>query len=294
MLDHAPLGYGRAAQYVKGFVEQICTSKGLRICAHSSMTAYDPGMDKLVRQAAILERIGDSRSVDVTELAGTHGVSEATIRRDLQVLSGSGLLIRTHGGAVANDLSDELPIRIKAGRRLEEKVRIGRAAANLVDDGAVVGMTGGTTALELARALSTRRGITVVTNAINIAAELVGSRGLHLVVIGGIVRQSAELVGPAAEMMLKGYHLDIAFIGVDGLTAEQGATTYDEMEAQTDRAFLGRARRAVIVADSSKIGLVRFAQITPLSQVDDVVTDRGGAPARLDELRSTGVRLVTA
>jgi len=217
-----------------------------------------------------------------------------TIRRDLHALAGSGLLLRTHGGAVANDVGNELPIRVKASRRQQEKVRIGRAGAELVDDGAVVGMTGGTTALELARALSARRGITIVTNAVNIAAELVGRRGLHLVVIGGIARQSAELVGPAAEMMLAGYHLDVAFIGVDGLTAEQGCTTYDEMEAQTDRAFLRQARRAIVITDSSKIGVVRFAQITPLSQVDEVVTDRDGDPAGLDELRSAGVRVVTA
>ena len=251
-------------------------------------------MDRIQRQSAILERIGDNRSINVADLAATLEVSEATIRRDLQVLSGSGLLIRTHGGAVANDFGDELPMRLKEIRRRIEKVRIGKAGADLVDDGAVVGMTGGTTTLELTRALSARRGITVVTNAINIAAELVGNRGVHLVVIGGIARQSAELVGPAAEMVLAGYHLDVAFIGVDGLTAEQGCTTYDEMEAQTDRAFLRQARRAVVVADSSKIGMVRFAQITPLSQVDDVVTDRDVDPRQLEELRSAGVRVVTA
>jgi len=251
-------------------------------------------VNRIQRQSVILERIGDARSVDVAELARTLAVSEATIRRDLHALSGSGLLVRTHGGDVAKDLGDELPIALKATRRSSEKARIGRAAAELVGDGAVVGMTGGTTTLELARALSQRRGITVVTNAINIAADLMGHRGLHLVVIGGIVRPSAELVGPAAEAMLANYLLDVAFIGVDGLTAEQGCTTYDEMEARTDQAFLRQARQAVVVADSSKIGTVRFARITPLSRVDDVVTDRGATPDQLDELRSAGVRVLTA
>lgn len=250
--------------------------------------------ERVLRQAAILERMGGKRSLRAAELAAALGVSEATIRRDLQALAGSGLLLRTHGGAVANDVGDELPIRLKASRRQEEKIRIGRAGADLVDDGAVVGMTGGTTALELARALSTRPNLTVVTNAINIAAELIGCRNLHLVVIGGIARRSAELVGPSAEGMLAAYHLDVAFIGVDGLTAEHGCTTYDEMEAQTDRAFLRQARRAVVIADSSKIGVVRFAQITPLSQVDDVVTDSGGDRHQLNELRAAGVRVVTA
>jgi len=208
------------------------------------------------RLTAILDHVGERGSVDAVDLAEAMGVSGATVRRDLQALSRSHLLIRTHGGALANGVGDELPARLKAARRHPEKKRIGQAAADLVEVGAVVGMTGGTTALELARALAGRRGITVVTNAINIASELVGHAGVRLIVIGGIVRHSYELVGPAAEAMLSNYHLDIAFVGVDGLTPEEGCTTYDEMEAQTDLAFLRRARRSVVIADSSKIGKV--------------------------------------
>jgi DeoR family transcriptional regulator of aga operon len=243
------------------------------------------------RLSSILEQVGQRRSVDVGELATTLGVSGATVRRDLQWLSRSQLLVRTHGGAVANEVGDEVPTRVKAALRLPEKRRIGRAAADLVPDGAVVGMTGGTTALELARALAGRRGITVVTNAINIANELVGHAGLRLVVIGGIVRQSYELVGPAAEAMLANYHLDIAFIGVDGLTPEEGCTTYDELEAQTDLAFLRRSRRNVVITDSSKIGRVTFARISLLSGVTDVVTDQGAHPEQLAALRDAGLQV---
>jgi DeoR family transcriptional regulator of aga operon len=145
--------------------------------------------------------------------------------------------------------------------------------------------------LELARALSERRGITVVTNAINIAAELTGHAGIRLVVVGGIARPSYELVGPAAEAMLSNYHLDVAFIGVDGLTPEEGCTTYDEMEAQTDLAFLSRARRSVVVADSTKLGRVTFARISLLSGVTDIVTDRGALPEQLAALRQAGVQV---
>jgi DeoR family transcriptional regulator of aga operon len=243
------------------------------------------------RLSSILDRVGERGSVDVAELAAALGVSGATVRRDLQSLSRSQLLVRTHGGAVANEVGDEVPTRVKAALRLPEKRRIGRAAAELVHDGAVVGMTGGTTALELARALSARRGITIVTNAINIANELVGHAGLRLVVIGGIVRQSYELVGPAAEAMLANYHLDIAFIGVDGLTPEEGCTTYDELEAQTDLAFLRRSRRSVVITDSSKIGRVTFARISLLSGVTDVVTDQGAQPEQLAALRDAGLRV---
>jgi DeoR family transcriptional regulator, aga operon transcriptional repressor len=241
------------------------------------------------RMTAILKRAGEAGSVDVADLAAFLGASEATIRRDLQSLSAQHLLVRTHGGAVVGDNGQELSVRIKETRNQAEKRRIGQAAAALVQDGAVVGLTGGTTATELARALADRRGITVVTNAINIAAELAIRTQITLVVIGGVARPSYEMVGPAAEMMLDNYHLDIAFIGVDGLSAQEGCTTYHEMEAQTDRNFLERARRTVVIADSSKIGRVTFARIVPLARVDDIVTDNGADPERLRELAETGV-----
>jgi DeoR family transcriptional regulator of aga operon len=157
----------------------------------------------------------------------------------------------------------------------------------------VVGLTGGSTALEVARALAHRSDITFVTNAINIASELVGRPGLRLVVIGGIVRSSFELVGPAAEAMLANYHFDIAFIGVDGLTPQEGCTTHDEMEAQTDLAFLRRARRSVVIADSSKIGRVTFARICMVRDVDDIVTDRGVTGEQLGRLSSAGAQVTT-
>ncbi len=241
--------------------------------------------------AAILERAAETGSVDVAQLATSLGVSGATIRRDLQSLSASHLLLRTHGGAVVGDVGQELSVGIKATRNQAEKQRIGRAAASLVEDGAVVGLTGGSTATELARALADRRGITVVTNAINIAAELATRPQITLVVIGGVARPSYEMVGPAAEMMLDNYHLDIAFIGVDGLSAQEGCTTYHEMEAQTDRNFLERSRRSVVIADSSKIGKVTFARIVALSQIHDIVTDTGADPERLRELGESGVRI---
>ena len=241
--------------------------------------------------SAILERATETGSVDVGQLAASLGVSGATIRRDLQSLSASHLLLRTHGGAVVGDVGQELSVGIKATRNQAEKRRIGRAAASLVEDGAVVGLTGGSTATELARALADRRGITVVTNAINIAAELATRPQITLVVIGGVARPSYEMVGPAAEMMLNNYHLDIAFIGVDGLSAREGCTTYHEMEAQTDRNFLERSRRSVVIADSSKIGRVTFARIVALTRIDDIITDTDADPERLRELGETGVRI---
>src|SRR3954454_19646714 len=254
---------------------------------------YSAYVRKAERLSAILDQVGEHGTVDVGTLAERLGVSGATIRRDLQSLSRHQLLVRTHGGAMANGSGDEVPTRVKAALRHAEKKSIGRAAAAFVEEGSVVGMTGGTTALELSRALAKRRVITVVTNAINIASELGGNSGIRLVMVGGIVRPSYELVGPAAEAMLANYHLDIAFIGVDGLTPEEGLTTHDEMEAQTDSVFLRRSRRNVVIADSSKIGQVTFARISPLKGVDDIVTDRGASAQQWRRLRNAGVVVVT-
>jgi DeoR family transcriptional regulator of aga operon len=244
------------------------------------------------RLDAILERVGVDGRVDVGGLAAQLGVSGATVRRDLQALSRSQLLVRTHGGAVSQGSDAEVPAGVKAVLRQPEKRRIARAADGLVGEGAVVGLTGGSTTLELARVLLGRRGLTVVTNSLDVASELAGRTGLRLVMIGGIVRRSRELVGPAAETMLANYHLDLAVIGVDGLSAE-GCTTYDEMEATTDAAFLQQARRRVVVADSSKIGKVTFARISPLSGITDLITDRGAPPEALDPIRQAGIRVVT-
>ena len=246
------------------------------------------------RLSALLEALTSQRSVDVTAMAAEFGVSSATVRRDLRTLHEQGLLVRTHGGAVPSDLDLELPVRYRSSRRRSEKHHIALAAASLVPDGAVVGLTGGTTTTELARALSDRNGITVVTNALNIASELVLRSSIRLVVIGGSARHASyELVGPSAESMLARYHLDLAFIGTDGVTLAAGCTTHDEMEAQTDRAFLDRSKRVVVVADSSKLGRSAFAHICDLSEIDDLITDEEADPELLNEIADAGVRVTT-
>lgn len=240
----------------------------------------------------ILDRVAATGSVDVFELAEDFHVSGATIRRDLAVLNEKRLLVRTHGGALAKGRHEELPAEVKAVRKQAEKRRIGRAAAELVEVETVIGMTGGSTALEVARALPLHRPITVVTNAINVAAELVGRSEIRLVVIGGILRPSYEAVGPAAESMLSQYHLDVAFVGVDGISAEHGCTTYDEMEAQSDLAFLRRARRRVVIADASKLGKVTFARISEISDVTDVITDASAADEDAAAISRAGVNVI--
>jgi DeoR family transcriptional regulator, aga operon transcriptional repressor len=246
------------------------------------------------RLSALLEILASRRSIDVVAMAAEFGVSSATVRRDLQTLDEQGLLVRTHGGAISSDLDLELPVRFRGSLRPTEKHRIAVAGAALVHDGAVVGLTGGTTTTELARVLCERNGLTIVTNALNIASELVLRSSVRLVVVGGSARHASyELVGPSAELMLARYHLDIAFIGTDGITLSDGCTTHEEMEAQTDRAFLDRSRRVVVVADSSKLGRSAFARICDVSEIDDLITDEQADDDLLKELRAVGVAVTT-
>lgn len=251
-------------------------------------------MHQSERLSLILERVAGTGNVTVAGLASDFGVSSASIRRDLELLDHQQLVTRTHGGAIARGVLYELPLRYKTARNRDEKLRIARAAAEDVAEGSAVGLTGGTTATEVARALANRVELTIVTNALNIASELAVRPNLTLVVPGGVARsKSYELVGPMAEASLHGLNLDVAFIGVDGISVDAGLTTHQEAEAHANLMLIQRARRIVVVADGSKLGKVMFARICGLDVVDDLITD-GGAPRDVvQELVQAGINVVT-
>ena len=246
------------------------------------------------RLGAILEELSDGGTVGVSELCERLGVSAATIRRDLELLEHQRLLTHTHGGAVAHGVMYELPLRYKAARHQEEKRRIAFAAAERVPDGAAIGLTGGTTSTEVARALVDRQRLTVVTNALNIASELAIRPNLKLVVTGGYARpESYELVGPLAERSLAGLNLDVVFLGVDGIGCDAGLTTHHEVEAHTNLALIERASRAIVVTDGSKVGRVAFARICAIERVDELITDAGADEGELGAIREAGVVVTT-
>jgi DeoR family transcriptional regulator of aga operon len=245
------------------------------------------------RLSLILERLAEQGSVGVGELAPLLAVSTASVRRDLKLLEQQRLLSRTHGGAVASGLI-ELPLRYKGGRHVEEKRRIAAEAARRADGVATVGFTGGTTTTEVARGLMTRPGLTVVTNALNIASELALRPELKLIVTGGTARSASyELVGPLADLTLEGLNLDVAFVGVDGISADTGLTTYHEVEAHTDRRLIGRAAHVVVVADGSKVGRRALARIAGLDDIDELITDSSADSLELSRLRDAGVLVTT-
>jgi len=242
--------------------------------------------------SGILERLADGGPVGVSELAKEFGVATATIRRDLALLEEQRLLVRTHGGAVTQAVSYELPLRYKGVRHADEKRRIARHAAALVREGMAIGLTGGTTTTEVARALVDRQRLTVVTNALNIAAELAVRPNLKLVVTGGVARSNSyELSGPMTEASLMTLNLDLTFVGVDGISTKAGCTTHQDVEAHSNGAMIRRSSHVVVVADSSKIGRVAFARICELSEVDELVTDSGAHPEVVRELEAAGLRV---
>jgi DeoR family transcriptional regulator of aga operon len=241
-------------------------------------------MNRAARLSAILERLADGGSLGVADLAQDLAVSQATVRRDLVILEQQRLLARTHGGAIAHAVSYELPLRYKGVRHAEGKRRIAREAAAYVSEGMAVGLTGGTTATEVARALADQQKLTIVTNALNIASELAVRPKLKLIATGGLVRsESYEMSGPIAESSLTGLNLDVAFIGVDGIDAKAGCTTYQEVEAHTNGIMIKCAKRVVVVADSSKIGRVAFARICEIDAVSELITD---LPADMEAVRA--------
>ncbi|WP_034273998.1 DeoR family transcriptional regulator [Actinospica robiniae] len=261
-------------------------------------------MKRYERLDAILELLAREGKLDVEGAAERLDASEATIRRDLEYLAEQRLLTRTHGGAVANSTSYDLPLRFKSGRQSEAKQRIGQAAAALVPAGGVVGINGGTTTTEAARALGTRAdltgsgegaALTVVTNALNIAYELAVRPHIKTVVTGGVARASSyELTGPLATGILDRLQLDLALLGVDAVDPDWGATAHHEGEAVINQLMAERARTVIVLADSTKLARKTFARIRSIEQVDVLVTDEDADAEVLARFAAAGVRVVTA
>lgn len=256
-------------------------------------------MSRYDRWNAILELLSQEGRLTVEEAAESLDVSTATIRRDFDQLAQQQMLMRTRGGAVSQSVSYDLPLRYKTARHADEKHRIAAAAAELVAPGGVVGMNGGTTTSELARTLATRStlesGFTIVTNALNIASELTVRQHVKIVVTGGVARQqSYELIGPLASGVLEQVTLDVAFLGVDAIDVELGASAHHEGEASVNNLLVSRAGQVVVVADSSKVGKRAFARICPLSDIDTLVTDERLTDEAAGQLIDAGIKVIRA
>ncbi|MEV6110516.1 DeoR/GlpR family DNA-binding transcription regulator [Streptomyces sp. NPDC051940] len=257
-------------------------------------------MSRDARWKALLELLVEQGRLDVEEAATTLGVSAATIRRDFDQLAEQQMLVRTRGGAVVHGVSYELPLRYKTARQAGEKHRIAQAVAGLITPGEAVGLTGGTTTTEVARALAVRPdlsegspALTIVTNALNIANELAVRPQFKIVVTGGVARpQSYELIGPLADGVLSQITIDVAVLGVVAFDVVHGAAAQDEAEAAINRLLCDRAERVIVAADSTKLGKRAFAGICAADRVDTLVTDSGIDDATAARFEEAGVTVV--
>jgi len=248
------------------------------------------------RRRLILERLRTWGEVRTSELAGLFGVSPMTIRNDLNALAAGGELKRTHGGAVSNEpILREPSYKDKETQRIAEKSRIGQAAAQLLREGMVVFIGNGTTTMQLIRWLPRLERLVVFTNALNHAGALLDHEGVEVYVIGGYLRGvSYGMVGGLARRGLEGVFFDAAFFGINGVSLEHGYTLPSLEEADVVAEVIRRSRRAVVLADHSKFGVVTHARVAALGGVEAVVTDRKPEADFVTAFNEASVELLTA
>jgi DeoR family transcriptional regulator of aga operon len=245
------------------------------------------------RRRAILDRLTHQGRVLVTELAQEFDTSQVTIRKDLEILHAHGLVHRTHGGALPSreGALEDPTLREKEKLHHQEKLRIAESAAEKVKEGQVLILDSGTTTTAIARALRNFQNLTIITNAVNIAAELAGT-AVEVILTGGTLRKNSfSLVGPIAEETLRRLSADLLFLGVDGFDVHFGLSTPNLLEAKVNRVMVEVAKKTVAVCDSSKFGRRSLSLIVPPLALQEVITDRGIPKSDLRVLKQAGIEV---
>jgi DeoR family transcriptional regulator, aga operon transcriptional repressor len=248
------------------------------------------------RRGQIMTYLKQHGRISIQELVEQFGCSEATARRDLDLLEKKSGLIRTIGGAIFEGfpVMKESSFTERSQRLWSEKEAIAAKAMELIEEGDIIALSGGTTNYLIARNLKQRQGITVVTNAVNIAMELAENEHIQVVVTGGVMRnKSYELCGPLTERLIGHLNIGKLFLGIDGLS-EQGISTFSELEAQTALTLINKSRQTIVVFDHTKVGKPSLFHICSLRELDACITNQP-LPEEYDEqLRKQGVQLYVA
>ncbi len=255
----------------------------------------------LVRQQSILHRLQEAGCVSVDELCAELGASIATIRRDLEDLEARSLLKRVRGGAVPigplfyEPFRDDSSFQERVSSFGDEKRRIARAAALLVQTGHTVALSGGTTTTEVVRSLKMLTGISIITNTVNVAMELSNRKDIEVIVTGGHLRGSwFTLIGAIANNSIDMLFADIMFLGVDGIDAHHGLTCTDSAEAELLRKMAHHSKLKVVVADRSKIGAVSKWLLCPTHEIDRLITDSGATDEAIAPFEQLGIAVTRA
>jgi DeoR/GlpR family transcriptional regulator of sugar metabolism len=263
-------------------------------CVRTTNNVQSHIMDVQSRRELVLELLEEHGEVTVSELSERTGVSPMTIRRDLELLEQEGVLKRVHGGAIsAASRGYAAPFSVRSDRRADAKARIGEAVAAMLSERETVILDVGTTTLAVARALHGRRNLTVLTPSLQIANLLSKDRGIRLMVTGGTVTVGEmSLIGDLAEEAFSRLRFDTLVMGVGGVEVGAGCTEFNQDDARVKRAALASVRRCIVVADSSKLGKITFAQICTIDLVDVLVTDSDAAQEDLALFESENVEVV--
>lgn len=250
------------------------------------------------RKAYILQQLKENSTVSIKDICKKYGVSEVSVRKDLNMLHERNLLVRTRGGAIRlpeSDNSSDISINYKRLYYYKEKQLIGRLAASLINDGETILLDSGTTTLEIARNLQRFSKLTIITNALNIAVELLKYKRFNVIMLGGYLRETSQsTVGPIAESDLKIFYCDKFFLGVDSFTIESGLSTPNIEEANLNQVMISMSKKVIAVLDSSKFNKRSFVFIAPVNKINTVVTD-SGIPANVKrQLKSMNIEVLVA
>ena len=276
----------------------IAVAKYTTKMRHACMSAFDERKEpmKKQRQDEIVRMLTENRMLKAGDLMEHFGVSMETIRRDLEELEREGYLTRTHGGAVTKAMHGLEPsYTFREVKNYAQKIAIGREAAKLVEDGDTIIIDLGTTTLEMAKFLHKRKNLTVFTNAVQIAIELVKNPEMKVILIGGNLRPG-ELAtsGFLAEDIVDHFYVDKAFLGIGGLTLEMGIGDYKMDEGNLRRHFVEHAQKVIALADYSKLGVKTLNRTCGIERVDVLVTDEDADKKILSALRKKNVKLIVA
>lgn len=255
----------------------------------------ETALSNLERQQRLLGFIEEQQRITIGQICNQFSVSVATARRDLEALAGQGKVQRVHGGAIAaRHAPPEPPVLVRASEQSDDKARIGRATADLINDGETVFLGSGTTVLEVARNLHTQKNLTVITNSLLVITTLADRPDMTVIGLGGILRRTEmSLIGHIVELSLKELRADKVIIGIRAIDVERGLTNDYLPETMTDRAILGIGREVILVADHTKCPAVSTAFVAPVSAIHTLVTDTETSSDFVAALKTHGVRVLT-
>lgn len=246
------------------------------------------------RRQEILRRVNELGRVSVSDLSEEFRVSEVTIRADLQALADSNLVVRTHGGAVtANRALPDISLSSRLTQQVREKDRIGEAGAAMVADGDAIFLDSSSTALAIARQLKDRRHVTIISNSLAVAHEMLDAPGVTVVMPGGVLRrETASLIRSDSLEALRKFNIQKGFFGAHGLSVPEGLTDVSADEADMKRPLVEMCREVIAIVDATKWGRVGLASFARLDQIDRVITDSHVSPDLMDQVRAQGIEVM--